>query len=268
MVSSKPEPGSNSVERESLRPSFLHRLKSSLLAGLLVVAPFSITLWLAWEIIGWIDSLVLPFIPEDYMPKNPLPVHVPGFGLLIFLVFLIIVGWLAKNLFGREIIRMIEGWVARMPVFRSIYNGLKQILETLLMQSSNSFEHACLVEYPRTGVWSIGFVSTTTKGEIARRVGQENEMMSVFVPTTPNPTSGYLLFLPREDVIILDMTIEEAAKMVISAGLITPPERAAMGAEESAADHAPPPAPTERRDSPGRAAENAARNPLIPPSRR
>ncbi len=273
------------------RSTILQRLKTSLLAGLLVVAPFSITIFLAWEIIGWIDSLVLPFVPEEYLPENPLPVHVPGFGLLIFLVFLIVVGWLAKNLFGRELIRIAEAWVARMPVVRSIYNGLKQILETIFMQSSNSFEHACVIEYPRRGIWAVGFVSTTAKGEIPTKALNGREMMSIFLPTTPNPTSGFLLFVPREDVILLDMSIEEAAKLVISAGLISPPaSRPAIEAETDGQGAAPGIEPAERADppapdpadadarrpfsarngrvSPGRAAESAARNPLIPPVKR
>ena len=116
-----------------------------------------------------------------------------------------------------------------MPVVRSIYNALKQIAETVLSQSNNSFQHACLVEYPRKGIWAIAFVSTKTKGEVLEKIEPE-EMYSIFLPTTPNPTSGFLLFLPREDVVILDMSVEEAAKLVISAGLVTPPTAAEIAA--------------------------------------
>ena len=109
-----------------------------------------------------------------------------------------------------------------MPVVRSIYNGVKQIAETVFAQSERSFEKACLIEYPRKGIWAIGFVSTSAKGEIAKRAKTDAEMMSIFLPTTPNPTSGFLLFVPKEDVIELDMTVEDAAKLVISAGLVYP----------------------------------------------
>ena len=144
--------------------------------------------------------------------------------------FTALVGYLTKNLLGRQLVHLAEDWVERMPVVRSIYNALKQIVETVLSQSQTSFKHACLIEYPRKDLWAIAFVSTETRGEILARTPSE-AMMSVFLPTTPNPTSGFLLFVPKEDVVLLDMTVEEAAKLVISAGLVSPPtaeERAAQ----------------------------------------
>ncbi|MEM9060602.1 MAG: DUF502 domain-containing protein [Pseudomonadota bacterium] len=200
--------------------STITALRNNFLTGLIVVAPIVITIYLTWTIITFVDAQVVPLVPE------PLRVDIglPGFGVLIFLVFTTAVGYFAKNLFGRQLIRIGESWVDRMPIVRSIYNALKQIVETIFNQSNASFQNACLVEYPRRGIWAIAFVSTETKGEIAQKVG-EGGMVSVFLPTTPNPTSGFLLFVPAEDVVILDMNVEEAAKLVISAGLVTPPTK-------------------------------------------
>jgi uncharacterized membrane protein len=143
-------------------------------------------------------------------------------GVIVFLVFTILIGWVAKGLIGRSIIRTAEQMVDRMPVVRSIYNGLKQIAETVFAQSETNFDKACLVQFPRPGIWAIGFVSTKARGEIAQRVPVEGEVLTVFVATTPNPTSGFLVFVPARDVILLDMSIEDAAKMIISAGLVYP----------------------------------------------
>jgi len=129
---------------------------------------------------------------------------------------------LTKGLFGRQMVRFGEGIVDRTPIVRSIYNAVKQIVETIFAQSKSSFQNACLVEYPRRGIWAVAFVSTDAKGELPGKTG-EADMVSVFLPTTPNPTSGFLLFVPKRDVVLLDMSVEEAAKMVISAGLVVPP---------------------------------------------
>jgi len=142
--------------------------------------------------------------------------------VIFFLVFTTFVGWIAKGFIGRFFIRNAETLVHRMPVVRSIYSGVKQIAETVFAQSDRSFEKACLVQYPRKGIWAVGFISTVAKGEVKSKAVSERQLLSVFVPTTPNPTSGFLLFFPEEDVIQLDMSIEDAAKLVISAGLVYP----------------------------------------------
>ena len=204
------------------RRSTMSALRTNFLTGLIVVAPIVITIYLTWTIITFVDAQVVPLIP----PPLRLDLGLPGFGVVIFLIFTTAVGYFTKNLFGRQIIRIGESWVDRMPIVRSIYNALKQIVETILSQSNASFQKACLVEYPRRGIWAIAFVSTDTKGEIRDKVADEAGMISVFLPTTPNPTSGFLLFVPAEDVVLLDMSVEEAAKLVISAGLVTPPTKA------------------------------------------
>jgi uncharacterized membrane protein len=149
-------------------------------------------------------------------------VNIRGLGVVFFLVFTTFIGWIAKGLLGRTFIRSAENLVNRMPVVRSVYSGVKQIAETVFAQADRSFEKACLIEYPRRGIWAIGFISTAAKGEVSKRAGSGQKMQSIFVPTTPNPTSGFLLFFPAEDVIELDMSVEDAAKLVISAGLVYP----------------------------------------------
>ncbi|SFA77198.1 Uncharacterized membrane protein [Poseidonocella pacifica] len=217
-------------ETKHRRAGFLGRLRASFLTGLVVIAPVAFTIWLIWSVVGWIDGVVLPFVPRAYHPETiirdvfgpEVQVNIRGLGVVVFLFFTILVGWLAKGFIGRGFIRFAESLVDRMPIVRSIYTGVKQIAETVFAQSDRSFEKACLVQYPRKGVWAIGFISTTAKGEVANRAETGGELMSIFVPTTPNPTSGFLLFFPREDVIELDMSIEDAAKLVISAGLVYP----------------------------------------------
>lgn len=221
------------------RPSMIARLRSSFLTGLVVIVPVGFTIWLFWTFIGWVDSFVLPFVPDFYQPDNLLryligeetynrvigedvTINIRGVGVVIFLLFTVFVGWIAKGLIGRSLIKYAEGIVNRMPIVRSIYSGVKQIAETVFAQSERSFEEACLIEYPRKGIWAIGFISTNAKGEINQRGGEEDHLLSIFIPTTPNPTSGFLLFFPEKDVIKLDMSVEDAAKLVISAGLVYP----------------------------------------------
>lgn len=213
--------------------------RASFLTGLVVIAPIGVTIWLIWTVVGWIDGWVLPLVPQQFRPEQYIGINLRGVGVIIFLVFTVIVGWLAKGLIGRSLIHWGEGLVDRMPVVRSVYNGLKQIAETVFAQSEASFDTACLVEYPRKGIWAIAFVSTGAKGEVAKGIPIEDEKVAVFLPTTPNPTSGFLLFLPRKDIIELKMSVEDAAKLVISAGLVYPnaedPTRPARGRDGKSA---------------------------------
>lgn len=226
-----------SPDQKPRRP-ILTGLRNNFIAGLVVIAPIGLTLWLIWTVVGWVDSFVWPFVPDAYQPEellnrimgrvpsdeNWITVNVRGIGVVIFLVFTMLVGWVGKGLIGRSFLRWGEGLVGRMPVVRSIYNAVKQIAETVFAQSETSFDKACLIEYPRKGIWAIGFISTSTKGEILAKA-DTGPMTSVFVPTTPNPTSGFLLLFPTKDVKELDMSVEDAAKLVISAGLVYPGEK-------------------------------------------
>jgi uncharacterized membrane protein len=211
------------------RPGIIARVRANFLTGVVVIAPIGLTIWLILTVVGWVDGFVLPLIPRAYHPDVLLlnymgiqdaPVNIRGVGLGVFLIFTVIVGWVAKGLIGRSFLRWAEGLVDRMPVVRSIYNGVKQIAETVFAQSESSFEKACLIEYPRRGIWAVAFISTGAKGEIASKA--KEPMLGVFVPTTPNPTSGFLLFFPKSDVVELDMSVEDAAKLIISAGLVYP----------------------------------------------
>ena len=208
------------------RPGLFARARNNFLTGLIVIAPIGLTTWLFWTVIGWVDGFVLPFVPRRYNPdvwlreNLDIAVDIRGIGVAFFLVFTVVVGWLAKGFIGRALLRWTERFMANVPSVRSVYGGIKQIAETIFNQDNQSFERACLVEYPRRGIWAVAFVSTDAKGEVAARSAQP--MMSVFLPTTPNPTSGFLLFVPTDDIIFLDMSVEDAAKLVISAGLVYP----------------------------------------------
>lgn len=224
--------GGNRTRRRLALFSGLHltlaaRLKAYLFTGILVTAPISITLYLAWLVVDGVDRMVGTIIPVQYHPDKLLPFTLPGLGLLLLLLFLIAIGMASAGFAGRLLVRLGEAVVGRMPLLRGIHSATKQIFETVLAQKSDAFREVVLVEFPRTGCWSIAFVTGTTKGEVARTLG--GDMVNVFVPTTPNPTSGYLLFLPRAEVKPLRMSVEDGLKMVVSGGLV--------GSE----DAAPPP---------------------------
>ena len=225
------------IEPPKRKSGLLSGLRNNFLAGLVVIAPIGLTIWLIWTVVGWIDGFVWPLVPGGYHPDalinrllgnggpndpNYIEINVRGLGVILFFVVTMFTGWIAKGLIGRSFLNWGEGLVSRMPVVRSIYNGAKQLAETVFAQSETSFDKACLIEYPRQGLWAIGFISTKAKGEIARKVPADEDIQTVFLPTTPNPTSGFLLFVPRSSIKELDMSVEDAAKLVISAGLVYP----------------------------------------------
>ena len=200
--------------------SFLSKIRSYFLTGIIVTAPVGLTFYVAILFIGFIDGKVRNSIPEKYHYDNLLPIEIPGIGLLFVFILLTFIGFLTAGLIGRFIIKLGERIISRLPIIRSVYGALKQIFESVLASSSKSFREVVLIEYPRKGVWAIGFITGDTKGEV-QNATKEN-MVNVFLPTTPNPTSGFLLFVPRKDVTILDMNVEEGIKMVISGGIVTP----------------------------------------------
>lgn len=201
------------------------RLRNYFLTGLVIAAPIGITIYLTWTFITWVDTWIKPLIPGRYNPDQYLQFSLPGVGLIFSIAFLTLLGSLTANLVGRSFLSFGESLFNRMPVVRNVYSGLKQIFETVLSERSKSFQHAALIEYPRKGIWAIAFISTDAKGEVLDKLHTHSgkpEFISVFLPTTPNPTSGFLLYIPKEDVHLLDMSVEDAAKLVISAGLVTP----------------------------------------------
>ena len=197
------------------------RLRTYFLTGLVVCAPLVITTYLTWTFVLWVDSWAKPYIPKVYNPETYLPFGIPGLGLIFALLVITVAGFLAANLIGRSVLNFGESLLDRMPLIRSLYKALKQIFQTTLDEGQSSFSQAGLIQYPRAGLWAIVFIATDTKGEVGNHLSEE-DTLSVFLPTTPNPTSGFLLFVPRKDVHILDMNVEEAAKLVISAGLVSP----------------------------------------------
>ena len=218
------------------RARVIRRLRGYFLAGVLVTMPLAVTFAVARWFILFVDSKIVPLIPEAWNPDTYLRDHVgfeiglPGLGVVVLIIAITVIGALTAGFVGRFVIKTGETILARMPVIRSVYSAIKQILETILQQQSQAFRQAVLVEYPRRGVWAIGFITGETEGEIQSLT--KEEVLNVFLPTTPNPTSGFLLFLPREDLVVLDMSVEEAVKMVISGGIVTPPDRRS-GAEKS-----------------------------------
>lgn len=209
--------------------SFGARLRAYFLAGILVTAPLAITIALASWLIEFVDSRIVPLIPQQYNPDFYLKeylgyeISLPGLGLIVLIIFITLVGSMTAGFVGRFVIRLSESMLSRMPVIRSIYGASKQILETVLKQQSTAFRQAVLVEYPRRGIWAVAFITGRTEGEVQNLIS--DDLINVFLPTTPNPTSGFLLFVPRQDMILLDMSVEEAIKMVISGGIVTPPDR-------------------------------------------
>jgi uncharacterized membrane protein len=208
------------------------RLRNYFLTGLVIVGPLAATIVIVMWFIGLIDAMVKPLMPDfeawlrQIMPPGYYPewlsVSVPGFGLVFAIIGITVIGALAANLFGRTIVSYGEMMLGRMPVVRNVYSGLKQIFETVLSESGNSFQKVGLVEFPRKGMWSIIFIAGASRGEVDVRLSEGEPTVCAFLPCTPNPTTGYLIYVARSEIIELEMSIEEAAKLVISAGLIAP----------------------------------------------
>jgi uncharacterized membrane protein len=201
------------------RSRTMMRLQGYFLAGLVIAAPLVLTITISWWFVQWIDNLVDPFIPPFSRPDSYLRFSIPGFGLIVAIVFITLLGFLARNYFGNRMVVYGESVLGRMPIVRGLYRGLKQIFETVISTRAKAFQTVGLIEYPRKGTWAVVFVADDARGEIEHHL---NETVAVFLPTTPNPTSGFLLFVKRSELTILDMSLEDAAKLVISGGLFTP----------------------------------------------
>ncbi|RWX78236.1 DUF502 domain-containing protein [Neorhizobium lilium] len=205
------------------RISLAGRLRNNFLTGLIICAPLAITIWLTFTFIDWADSWVTPYIPQRYDPQYYFNITIPGTGLLMALVFITIIGFLGKNLIGRSIVSFGESVLQRMPLIRTIYRSVKQILETVLKEQSTSFKKCGLIEFPSPGMWALVFISGDAQGEVAAKLNSDGEeMVAVFMPPTPVPTAGFLMFVPKSKIVMLAMTPEEGAKLLISGGLIAP----------------------------------------------
>ncbi len=197
------------------------RLRTYFFAGILITAPVSLTIYLAWLFISFVDERVFGLLPPDYNPEAYMPFFIPGLGLLVVLVGLTLIGALTAGFLGRAARQVFDAILNRLPVIRSLYSAINQIMETVLANKSSAFRECVLIEYPRKGIWTLGFITGTTRGEIQDLTA--DTLINVFVPTTPNPTSGFLLFVPEQDVVRLKMPIEDGLKLVISGGMVTPP---------------------------------------------
>jgi len=198
------------------------RIRNYFLTGLIVAGPIAITVWLIWSFVTWVDDLVRPFIPIAYRPETYLPVKIPGFGLIIAFLALTVLGFLTANLVGRTLFEIGETFLERVPIVRPIYRGLKQVFETLFSKSGSTFRTVGLVEFPAPGMWSLVFLSTPPGAEITTLLPSDQEYVSAFMPCTPNPTTGFFFYVLRRDIIELDISVEDSAKLLMSAGMIQP----------------------------------------------
>lgn len=212
------------VQTDLLRPTFGTRLRRYFLTGLVLAAPLAITASVTWWFINLVDGLVKPLVPAQFWPENHLPFPLPGFGLIIALIGLTVIGFFAANLVGRTLISAGEAILDRMPVVRGLYKGVKQVFETIFSQSGTSFRKVGMVQFPQPGMWSIVFIAQEAAPEIAGKLPDGEEQIGVFLPCTPNPTTGFFFYLPRKEVIELSISVEDGAKLIMSAGLIQPGE--------------------------------------------
>ncbi len=194
-------------------------LRRYLIAGLLVWLPLGVTVLVIRLLVGFMDRFLL-LIPDRYNPENLLGFHIPGLGLLLSIIVVVVTGVIVANFFGRRLIALWESLLARIPLVRSIYSSVKQIAETLFHPDGKSFRKVLLIEYPRIGIWTLAFHTGGVVGEVQDKTGRE--VINVFVPTTPNPTSGFFIMVPKEDVVELDMSVDDGLKLIMSLGVVVP----------------------------------------------
>jgi len=197
-------------------------MKKYFITGLLVLVPLFITVWVLSSLIGMMDQSLL-LLPESWRPKAQLGLEIPGIGAILTLLIIFVTGVVATNFFGQQLILVWESLLARVPVVKSIYASVKQVSDTLFSDSGNAFRQAVLVQFPREGAWTIAFITGTPGGDVANHL--VGDYVSVYVPTTPNPTGGYFLMMPRADIKPLDMTVDAALKYIISMGVVSPPTK-------------------------------------------
>jgi uncharacterized membrane protein len=201
--------------------SIVARIRNYFLTGLVVAGPVLVTAWLTWSFITWVDDVVRPFIPPPYRPESYLPWPIPGTGLIIAIVALTTLGFLTANLVGRKLVELGEGLLNRMPIVRPVYKTMKQIFETLFSKTGSSFRQVALVQFPVPGMWSLVFLSQPPSGDLTEKL-PPGEHVSAFMPCTPNPTTGFFFYVLRKDLVVLDISVENAMTLLISAGMVQP----------------------------------------------
>ncbi len=202
-------------------PGIVSRIRTYFLTGLIVAGPVAVTLWLVWWFVTWVDGLVRPIIPVAYRPETYLPVQIPGTGLIVAFLALTLLGFFAANLIGRKLVDFGESILSRMPIVRPIYRTAKQIFQTLFSKSESSFRRVALIEFPSPGMWSLVFLTQSPTEEVAGRL-PPTEHVSAFMPCTPNPTTGFFFYVPKSAVIELEITVEQAMTVIMSAGIVQP----------------------------------------------
>ena len=202
------------------KTTFRIRVRNWFLTGLIVTGPLAITLYLTWWLVTLVDGMITPLVPVAYLPQTYLPFSIPGFGLVVGFVGLTLLGFLTASFFGRSVLNLGETILSRMPVVRGIYKGTKQVFETVFSSDGTSFRTVGLVQFPVKGTWSLVFISNPATEEISGSLPPADEYLGVFLPCTPNPTTGFFFYLPRNDIVILTMSVEDAAKLIMSAGMI------------------------------------------------
>ncbi|WGS02550.1 MULTISPECIES: DUF502 domain-containing protein [unclassified Bradyrhizobium] len=198
------------------------RFRNYFLTGLVVAGPVAITLYLTWWFVTWVDGLVRPFVPIAYRPETYLPFGLPGAGLVVAVVALTLLGFLTANLVGRSLVDLGERLLGRIPAVRAIYRGLKQVFETLFSSNGSSFRRVGLVEFPSPGMWSIVLISQAPSADVSASLPGNEEHISVFLPCSPNPTTGFFFYVPKSKIIEVEMSAEDAATLIMSAGVVQP----------------------------------------------
>ncbi len=220
-TAASPQGGSPIEPEEPTRQSLAGRFRNYFLTGLIVAGPVAITIYLTWSFVTWVDDLVRPLVPVAYRPETYLPYKVPGSGLIVAIFALTLLGFLTANLIGRTLVDLGETVLDRMPIVRAIYRSLKQVFETLFSGKGSSFRKVGLVEFPAPGMWSIVLISQSPSPNVSAKLPSQ-EHLSVFLPCAPNPTTGFFFYVPKSAVVEIDMTAEQAATLIMSAGVVQP----------------------------------------------
>jgi uncharacterized membrane protein len=220
-IDQQPDEAPTASVTAATQTSFAGRIRNYFLTGLVVAGPVLITAYLIWSFITWVDDRIRPLIPPVYRPDTYLPWPIPGTGLVIVIIALTLLGFLTANLVGRKLVELGEGLLNRMPIVRPVYKTMKQIFETLFSKTGSSFRQVALVECPAPGMWSLVFLSQPPSDDVAKRLPQ-GEHVSAFMPCTPNPTTGFFFYVLRKDLLVLDISVENAMTLLISAGMVQP----------------------------------------------
>ncbi len=222
MTENTPKLPSDLTGGTDVPPGLMARLRNYFLTGLIVAGPIAITFYLTWWFVTWVDNMVRPFVPVDYRPETYLPWGIPGSGLIVAVVALTLLGFFAANLIGRQLVALGETILGHMPVVRAIYRGLKQVFETIFSSNGSGLRKVGLVEFPSPGMWSVVLISHAPNEQMSNALPGAEEHVAVFLPCAPNPTTGFFFYVPKSKIIEIDISAEDAATLIMSAGVVQP----------------------------------------------